>query len=113
MTPADFDIAVESGRLRAWSFGPEDADLVIGVPGLTANSREFAAVGPALAERGLRFVALDLRGRGYSDVTAPGTYGWAAHAKDVVDAAASLGHDNVDLVGHSMGGFVGLQLAND
>ena len=113
MTPVDLDIEVASGRLRAWSFGPHDGDLVIGVPGLTANSREFAAVGPALAERGLRFVALDLRGRGYSDVTPPGTYGWVAHATDVVDAAAQLGAESFQVVGHSMGGFVGLQLAND
>lgn len=113
MTATDVDIEVASGRLRAWSFGPEDGALVIGVPGLTANSREFAAVGPALAERGVRFVALDLRGRGYSDITPPGTYGWAAHASDVVQAATRLGAASFDLVGHSMGGFVGLQLAND
>lgn len=113
MTPVDFDIEVANGRLRAWAFGPEDGDLAIGIPGLTANSREFAAIGPALGARGRRFVALDLRGRGHSDVTAPGTYGWAAHARDVVDAAAQLGAEAFDVIGHSMGGFVGLQLAND
>lgn len=113
MTPVDLDIVVPAGRLRAWAFGPEDGAPVIGVPGLTANSREFAAIGAALAARGRRFVALDLRGRGRSDVTAPGSYGWRAHARDVVDAAGQLGAAEFDLVGHSMGAFVGLQLAND
>jgi len=111
--PVDLDIEVPAGRLRAWAFGPDDGDLAIGVPGLTANSREFAALGPALAGDGRRFVALDLRGRGRSDITPPGTYGWAAHAEDVVQAAEQLGAGSFDLVGHSMGGFVGLQLAND
>lgn len=113
MAPADLDIAVPAGRLRAWAFGPEDGPLVVGVPGLTANSREFAAIGPALAAHGRRFVALDLRGRGHSEVTGPGTYGWAAHARDVADAAARLGAARFDVVGHSMGAFVGLQLARD
>lgn len=111
--PVDLDIEVPAGRLRAWAFGPDDGALVVGVPGLTANSREFAALAPALAGAGRRFVALDLRGRGLSDVTPSGTYGWGAHAEDVVQAAAKLGAESFDLVGHSMGGFVGLQLAND
>jgi pimeloyl-ACP methyl ester carboxylesterase len=111
--PADLDVTVGSGRLRAWAFGPDAGPLVVGIPGLTANSREFAAVGERLAAAGRRFVALDLRGRGYSDITGAGSYGWGAHATDVVEAAAQLGADEFDVVGHSMGGFVSLQLAAD
>ncbi len=113
MSGADLDLQLPGGTLRAWSFGPEDGPLVLGAPGLTANSRSFAAIAPALAAAGRSFVALDLRGRGHSAPTGPGTYGWGHHAADLVAAAGALGHDRFDLVGHSMGGFVGLQLAHD
>jgi pimeloyl-ACP methyl ester carboxylesterase len=68
-------------------------------------------IGAGLAARGRRVVALDLRGRGRSPGTGPGTYGWPAHARDVLDAAARLADGPVDLVGHSMGAFVALQAA--
>jgi pimeloyl-ACP methyl ester carboxylesterase len=56
-------------------------------------------------------VALDLRGRGFSPATAAGSYGWVRHAEDVLEAASRLGLGTVDLVGHSMGAFVAMQVA--
>lgn len=53
-------------------------------------------------------VALDLRGRGLSQVTPPGTYGWPAHARDVLDAASKLGHERFSIVGWSMGAGVAM-----
>jgi len=56
-------------------------------------------------------VALDLRGRGFSPATAPGTHGWRHHAEDVLEAARLMGFETFDLLGHSMGGFVAMQAA--
>jgi pimeloyl-ACP methyl ester carboxylesterase len=54
---------------------------------------------------------MDLRGRGHSPATPSGSYGWDAHARDVLEIANLCLADSFDVVGHSMGGFVGMALA--
>ncbi|MDB4929169.1 MAG: alpha/beta hydrolase fold protein [Myxococcaceae bacterium] len=109
--PRAIELALSSGRLRAHRFGPDDGRLVVCVHGLSANSRSYDFLGPELAARGRSVVALDLRGRGWSDVTGLGTYGWRNHARDVLEAATQLGAQRFEYVGHSMGAFVGLEVA--
>jgi pimeloyl-ACP methyl ester carboxylesterase len=111
--PEVLDFSLPGGRIRAERRGPADAPLVIGVPGLTANLRSFDVLAAALASAERQVVVVDLRGRGHSETTPPGSYGWPAHARDLVALADALGVDTFDLVGHSMGGFVGMQLAAD
>jgi pimeloyl-ACP methyl ester carboxylesterase len=87
---------------------------VVCIPGLTSNCRALDVIAEQLADDARRVVALDLRGRGHSETTPPGTYGWPAHARDVLAVADVLGATGpVDLVGHSMGAFVGMQAAAD
>lgn len=105
------EIDAPGGRLHAELSGPPDGRLVLCLPGLTANLRGFDVMGGRLAGAGFRVAALDLRGRGLSDVTPPGTYGWPAHARDVAAAAAALGRGRFSVVGWSMGAFVAMQLA--
>jgi pimeloyl-ACP methyl ester carboxylesterase len=105
------DLALPSGRLRALERGPADGPLVLCVHGLSANARAFDGFADRLAAAGTRVVALDLRGRGHSDVTAPGSYGLAAHAADLLDAADLLGAERFTVVGWSMGALIGLVLA--
>src|SRR3954467_3934581 len=103
MNPEERDVVLGTGRLYARRWGPDaGAPPVVCIPGLSANARSFDRIGEALAAAGRHVLALDLRGRGRSEVTAPGTYGWDAHARDVLDAARSLGAERADLVGHSM-----------
>ncbi|MDX6646254.1 MAG: hypothetical protein QOK40_1981 [Miltoncostaeaceae bacterium] len=109
--PAPLDLTLPGGRLRAHRSGDPAAPTVIAIPGLSSNSRAFDALGRRLAGGGRCMVALDLRGRGRSEDTGAGTYGWPSHARDVLAAAAALGAGRVDLVGHSMGAFVALQAA--
>jgi pimeloyl-ACP methyl ester carboxylesterase len=54
-----------------------------------------------------RWIAPDLRGHGRSPHQAP--YGYAGYAADV--AVLLQQHEEVDVVGHSMGGVVGMALA--
>jgi pimeloyl-ACP methyl ester carboxylesterase len=110
-TPVEMDISVPAGRLHGELSGPPDGPLVLCLPGLTANLRGFDEIGPRLAAAGLRVAALDLRGRGRSDLSPPGTHGWPAHARDVLAVAAALGRERFAVVGWSMGAFVAMQLA--
>jgi pimeloyl-ACP methyl ester carboxylesterase len=106
ITHQDFDLQVPAGRLRARRFGAEGGHLVLGIPGLSANLVSLSALAEAVP-----MVALDLRGRGLSETTAPGTYGWDAHAADVLAAADELGARRFGIVGWSMGAFVGMAAA--
>lgn len=106
-----FDLALASGGLRAHRSGPPEGPLVLCVPGLSSNGRAFDHLAERLAGDGRQVIAMDLRGRGLSAATPAGTYGWPNHARDVLEAAALLSDAPVDLVGHSMGAFVGMQAA--
>jgi pimeloyl-ACP methyl ester carboxylesterase len=89
------------------------------VHGVTSSSRTWWRVGPALAERGFRVLAVDLRGHGSSPRAAAGL-SLADLAGDVAEtvAAATAGPPGpatrtapVDLlVGHSLGALVALEL---
>jgi pimeloyl-ACP methyl ester carboxylesterase len=108
---AEFDIELQSGRLHAKRYGPRDTPLVLGVPGLTANLQGFEFLGERLATVGIQFVALDLRGRGRSDVTEVGSYGWVKHAADLFAVADHLDAKQFSLIGHSMGAAVAMAAA--
>lgn len=104
----DFDVETLRGRLRVHQFGELGDVPVFCVPGLSSNSRVFDPLGEYREARGRGIVAFDLRGRGWSEVTAAGTYGWENHARDLFETADTLSIEQFDLVGHSMGAFVGM-----
>jgi pimeloyl-ACP methyl ester carboxylesterase len=112
VVPTEFDLQVPSGRIHAERFGPEDAPLALCIPGLSANLKSFDFLGERLASTSLQVVAIDLRGRGRSEVTPPGTYGWVNHARDVFAVADALGAQRVSLIGQSMGGAVAMAAAH-
>lgn len=109
--PATVDLKLPSGVLRAQRFGSGAERLTLCVHGLSASSRSFDVIAGALESPARSVVAMDLRGRGWSDITPPGTYGWARHADDLLAIADALGAETFDLVGHSMGAFIGMELA--
>lgn len=95
-------------ELAIWRAG-NGSDPVVAVHGITAQHRAFNALAKHVArERGI--VGVDLRGRGDSEKPESG-YGLEAHAADVARVLDHLGMENAVVAGHSMGGFVGLQLA--
>ena len=106
-----FELELNSGRLRAHRYGPAGGKLTLCVHGLSANSRSYDFLGPELAAHGRSVVAIDLRGRGFSAVSGLGSYGWRNHARDVLQAATLLGAEHFEYVGHSMGAFIGLEVA--
>ena len=105
----EFDLDLTSGRVHAQRFGEPGAPLVLAVHGLSANMRGFDYLAPHLVADGERqVVAVDLRGRGNSESTAPGTYGLESHARDMFEAATLLGQDTFDWVGWSLGALIGI-----
>lgn len=107
----ELDLDLPGGRLHAQRFGAEGDDLVLCAHGLSANMHGFDFLAARLAGPGRQVVALDLRGRGRSETTPPGTYGLPAHARDVLDAASTLGAQRFALLGWSMGALIGLHVA--
>jgi pimeloyl-ACP methyl ester carboxylesterase len=104
------DVRVAGGRLRVRDHGG-DGRLVVCIPGLSANATSFDVLGQRLVTgHGRHVVSLDLRGRGFSETTAAGTYGWPAHARDVLDLIRLFG-SSADVVGHSMGAYVAMAAA--
>lgn len=105
------DLELTSGRVRLERSGPRESPLVLCVHGLSATLRGFDRVGAGLVRGGRDVVAYDLRGRGRSDVTPPGSYGLEAHARDVLEIADALGADTFDYVGWSLGALIGIRVA--
>jgi len=101
---------------RAWDDGADPSrPLAVLVHGVTSSSRTWWRVGPALAERGFRVLAVDLRGHGASPRPVAGLAAadLAADVAETVaaDGAAGASPPVVDLlVGHSLGALVALEL---
>ncbi|GAB2734930.1 alpha/beta fold hydrolase [Sinomonas soli] len=132
-----FDVEVRGGALRAgeWSRrGREGGQTVLAVHGVTSSHLAWPFVartllappaewpggsaddagGPGSALGVARVVAPDLRGRGRSNAL-PGPYGMAQHADDLAAVLRAAGADAdrpAVVVGHSMGAFASLVLAD-
>ncbi|WP_405040527.1 alpha/beta fold hydrolase [Serinicoccus sp. LYQ92] len=106
-------VPVDGGTLQVGVWEPPGADgrtpTAVLVHGITASHVSWAALAAALP--GTRLVAPDLRGRGRSR-DLPGPYGMPRHAADVAATLEHLGLSDVVAVGHSMGAFVALVLAD-
>ena len=107
----DCDIALASGTLRVRRWGAADAPAVVCVPGLSANLCGFDRLAERLAGDSLQLLAIDLRGRGRSEVTGAGTYGWRNHARDVLGIADAVGAPSFAVIGQSSGAAIAMTCA--
>lgn len=93
-----------------WGSADNERVLVC-VHGLARNSRDFDTLARALS-RDYRVVCPDMPGRGESDWLSPGvTYDIPRYMSDMVTLLARLDVEQVDWVGTSMGGIIGICLA--
>lgn len=104
-------LELSSGTVACEISGDVRGEAVMGIPGLTANLRSFDVIYGALDDTRHRKIAFDPRGRGFSEKTPAGTYGWPAHARDVVEIADQLGADTFDVIGWSMGAWIAMVVA--
>lgn len=84
---------------------------VVLLHGLGGQARNFYRLPPLL--QGFRCIAIDRAGAGFSDPAPPGLNGLHAHADTVARVIETLGIKRALIVGHSLGGAVGLRLALD
>jgi pimeloyl-ACP methyl ester carboxylesterase len=110
-TPRPVRLKLQSGEVAVEVSGSEHGRLVIGIPGLSANLRSFDVIYSALDGERHRKVAFDPRGRGRSEKTGPGTYGWPSHARDVIEIADRFNADTFDVIGWSMGAWIAMVVA--
>ncbi len=108
------DVPVPGGTLRVgvWDAPDDDAPTALLVHGITASHRSWQLVAEQLPD--VRLIAPDLRGRGRSHPDTPvGVQtGMVAHADDLAAVLDHLAVDSTLVVGHSMGGFAGVVLAD-
>ncbi|WP_341645158.1 alpha/beta fold hydrolase [Thauera sp. SDU_THAU2] len=92
-----------------------DADnprVLICVHGLTRNGRDFDDLAQALADD-FRVVCPDVVGRGRSDwLGVKEDYGFPLYVSDMIALIARLNAEQVDWVGTSMGGIIGMLIAS-
>ena len=100
-------------RMAYWEWGdPAQRRVLVCVHGLTRQGRDFDTLARDLAGS-YRVVCPDVVGRGQSDwLTEPSGYQVPAYVADMVTLLARLNAEQVDWVGTSMGGLIGLALAS-
>ena len=100
-------------RMAWWEWGdPANPRVLVCVHGLTRQGRDFDTLARALSAD-YRVVCPDVVGRGRSDWLAdPMGYQVPTYVSDMVALIARLGVPQVDWVGTSMGGLIGLGLAS-
>ena len=97
--------------LHALDWGPRSARrAVVCAHGYSGNARDFDFLARELA-RGARVICPDVAGRGESDWLAPLSYNFPQFLSDFRSLLAHAGVNEVDWVGTSMGGLLGLLLA--
>ncbi|WP_299196894.1 alpha/beta hydrolase [uncultured Amphritea sp.] len=101
---------VNGHRIAAKSWGDPDATPVLALHGWLDNAATFNRLAPRL--RGMRLIALDLMGHGYSDHRPASMpyYIWD-NVQDVLGVADQLGLESFSLIGHSMGASIATLVA--
>jgi lipase len=93
--------------LHLHTFGTPGTKPVLAIHGITAHGTRFAPLcASVLPAR--HVVAPDLRGHGHSGSDAP--WNLETHVEDLIGVLDSLGWGKIDVMGHSLGGNLGLRL---
>jgi pimeloyl-ACP methyl ester carboxylesterase len=100
-------------RMAYWEWGdPANRRVLVCVHGLTRQGRDFDTLARAMVGE-YRVVCPDVVGRGQSDRLAdPMGYAVPTYVADMVTLLARLDADQVDWVGTSMGGLIGMGVAS-
>jgi pimeloyl-ACP methyl ester carboxylesterase len=100
-------------RIAYVEWGPREGTIpVLCVHGLSRQGRDFDFIAAALATIGRRVVCPDLVGRGLSGkLLNANEYALPQYCADMNALVARLGTEQVDFVGTSLGGLIGMILA--
>jgi len=93
-----------------WGF-VEAGRTIFCVHGLTRNSRDFDFLAQSLCNSH-HVICPDIAGRGKSDwLMNPHDYGFPTYLSDMAALMAKIGEEQIDWIGTSMGGLIGMMLA--
>ncbi len=92
---------------REWATAAPTRTVLL-LHGYAGDSLTWAGIGPVLAERGWRVVAADMPGHGSTPIEADDAESLVSPLMSLVE---QLDAGDLQLVGHSLGGFVGTKLA--
>ena len=95
-------------RLNAWAWGEEAAPPLVLLHGVRDHARSWDLIAAAFAGR-YRVIAPDLRGHG--DSAWSGFYPTEGYLLDLAEMVETWGLASFDLIGHSLGGNIGLRYA--
>jgi pimeloyl-ACP methyl ester carboxylesterase len=100
-------------RMAYWEWGdPANPRVLLCAHGLARQGRDFDTLAQAMVDH-YRVVCPDMVGRGQSDWLAdPAGYVLPTYLADVVTLLARLNATQIDWVGTSMGGLIGMGLAS-
>lgn len=100
-------------KLHYTEWGPEQSrQTVVCLHGLTRNGRDFDFLAQHLAARGMRVIAPDLPGRGHSErLSSMHQYVTETYLAAMSALLCRLDVPEVDWVGTSLGGHIGMELA--
>lgn len=104
------DVTVRDGTTVAYEIVGSGSPVVVCCGGPSTTYRYLVDDLTATACE-FTLVFVDYRGSGRSSMADPATYTFEQLADDVDEVRAALGHDEVAVIAHSMGGFVALQFA--
>jgi len=110
MQAEELRFEVNGHLIAAKAWGSSSDPTVIGLHGWLDNAATFNRLAPLL--KGVRLVALDLMGHGYSDHRPASMpyYIWD-NVLDVLGVADQLGLEQFDILGHSMGASIATLIA--
>ena len=101
--PLDELVPVEAITMHVVDW-PGEEPSILAIHGSAGHAYGLTALGERLAPD-VRFVAVDLRGHGFSDKPPTG-YGVEEHVEDVLELIDALGLERSILLGHSIGGAI-------
>lgn len=105
MPEVELKVPVSGGFLSVHRYGSPGGTPILAIHGVTSSNRAWQCLAGSLVPHGYTIFAVDLRGRGNSN-SLPGPFGMATHADDMISVIDYLKVDSIDVIGHSMGGFV-------
>jgi pimeloyl-ACP methyl ester carboxylesterase len=110
MKPNIQKIAIPGLTLNARVWGPEDGQHVLALHGWLDNAASFDLLAPLMPQ--LRIVAIDFPGHGFSDhLPLSEAYDHVHRMLQMFQVADALGWDSFSILGHSLGGIIGLFMA--
>jgi pimeloyl-ACP methyl ester carboxylesterase len=102
-------VRVDGRRVNVATWGDAQAPAVMLIHGMRDHCRSWDTIAAGLASH-YRVIAPDLRGHGDSDWAGSDGYALPAYAADIADIADAFALKCYAIVGHSLGGAIGLRV---